>query len=203
MRALALLVVLVVGVSTAAAAEPEEVTIAADPGIVRWPTGTSLGGQVSSGKAGELVNIEGKECPSRSFRTLTWVRSTAGGAWTADVGPQTRTVLRARWGDTRSREIVVLVRPHLVLGQISRKLFRAQLLIGIRANGKRLLLQRFDRDDRAWTIVKTFVFKGSNSGWPQMTLPATVPRGTTLRLVLPRAQARPCYLAGYSNVLTT
>ncbi len=30
-----------------------------------------------------------------------------------------------------------------------------------------------------------------------------VPKGTTLRAVLPLAQAKPCYLAGYSKLIRT
>ncbi|HEU0302983.1 MAG TPA: hypothetical protein VFR32_00230 [Gaiellaceae bacterium] len=204
MRGLTL--VLVAAGATAAAsfaARADTVTISAHPLVVRWPTGTTLSGFVSSGQARELVNIEAKECPSRSFRTASWTRTTGRGAWEADIGPRTRTVLRARWGDTHSREVVVLVRPHLVLGQISRRLFRAQLLIGIDANGKRLLLQRFDAEGRAWKPVKSFVFDSPSTGWPQMTFSASVPKGATVRLALPRARAQPCYLGGYSNILTT
>jgi hypothetical protein len=203
---LALSVLLAAGAiaATAFAAGSGTVTIAADPGIVRWPNAATLAGLVSSGKAGELVNVEAKECPSRSFRTATWARTTAGGAWVAEAGVQTKTVLRARWRGVLSRNVVVLVRPHLVLGQISRQRFRVQLLLGNAANGKRLLLQRFESDNRVWSPVRTIVFRNSGSaGWPQMTFSATVPKGTVLRLTLPRAEARPCYLAGYSNLIRT
>ena len=30
-----------------------------------------------------------------------------------------------------------------------------------------------------------------------------VPKGTSIRAVLPLAQAKPCYLAGYSNIVRT
>jgi hypothetical protein len=32
---------------------------------------------------------------------------------------------------------------------------------------------------------------------------ASIPRRTLIRAVFPRSQARPCYLAGYSNLLRT
>ena len=99
--------------------------------------------------------------------------------------------------------MVVLARPHLVLGQVSDRLFRAILMLGTNANGKRLLLQWFDRENRVWRIVRTVVFRSNSPGWPQMSFSATVPKGTLLRLMLPRAEALPCYLAGYSQLFRT
>lgn len=204
MRLLALLAVLMVAVSTAAGAEPAEVTIAADPLIARWPSGTSLEGRVSSGEADEQVKLEAKQCPSRSFATLAVIRTTDAGAWVAGTDVAGMTTFRARWGQTLSREVVVLGRPHLVLSQLSRRQFRAVLLLGTQADAKRLVLQRFERDNRVWRALRTIVFRNTASpGWPQMKFTAAVPKGATLRLVLPRAQAQPCYLGGYSNILQT
>jgi hypothetical protein len=188
----------------AAGAQADAVTIAADPGIVRWPTGTSLAGQVSNGEADELVILEAKECPARSFNTVASIRTTAGGAWAAGVGAETKTVLRARWRSARSREVVVLVRPSIVLGQISRTSFRALIRLGTAANGKRLVLQRFESKSRVWKQVRKVVFRNSGSaGSPQMTFSASTPKGALLRLSLSRAEARPCHLGGYSNLLQT
>jgi hypothetical protein len=188
----------------AAGAGPDTVTIAAHPGIIRWPEGTALAGRVSSGEAGELVRIEGKECPARSFREVAFVRTTAGGTWAAEAGPETKTVLRARWRGALSREVVVLVRPHLVLGQISLTRFRAHLRLGNAANGKRLVLQWFESKSHVWKRIRTVVFRNSGpAGYPQMTISASPPKGALLRLTLPRAEAQPCHLAGYSNLLQT
>jgi len=75
---------------------------------------------------------------------------------------------------------------------------------GTQADGNRLVLQRFNRDNRVWSALRTIVFRNSGSpGWPLMKFTAAVPTGATLRLSLPRAQARPCYLGGYSNILQT
>lgn len=182
----------------------QAVTIHAYPSIVRWPDSTSLAGFVSSGRAGKFVAVESKTCGLRSFQTVASVRTTRGGAWVAtEMSVNTKTVFRARWGGVRSREVVVLARPHLVLGQRSPRLFRAILLLGTNANGKRLLVQWFDRENRVWRIVRTVVFRSNSPGYPQMSFRATVPKRTLLRLMLPRAEARPCYLAGYSNLLRT
>ena len=107
-----------------AGAATDTVTIVAGPGIIRWPEGTSLAGRISNNRAGELVKLETKACPSRSFNVAASVRTTAGGAWAAEMRAETKSVVRARWRSARSRQVVVLVRPHLVLGQISRTKFQ-------------------------------------------------------------------------------
>lgn len=191
------------GVAVAGSAA-DSVTIAATPPIVssQGPT-TALAGVVSSREAGEPVTVESMSCRARNFEVFARLRTTDGGTWSTVGYVDGRTLFRARWRDTTSPKLVVPVRPRIVLGQISRRLFRVILQLGVHANGKRLALQRFDADERAWKTVKTFVFTSPSTGWPQMTLSATVPKGAQLRLALPRAQARPCYLAGYSNLLGT
>lgn len=187
-----------------AGAATDTVTIVAGPGIIRWPEGTSLAGRISNNRAGELVKLETKACPSRSFNVAASVRTTAGGAWAAEMRAETKSVVRARWRSARSRQVVVLVRPHLVLGQISRTKFRVFFLLGNAANGKRLLLQWFESKSRVWKPIRTVVFRNSGSaGTPQMPFFATAPSDALLRLTLPRAEAQPCHLAGYSNLLQT
>jgi hypothetical protein len=120
------------------------------------------------------------------------------------MGAETKTVFRARWRSARSREVVVLVRPSIVLGQISRTKFRVLIRLGSAASGKRLVLQWFESKSRVWKQVRTIVFRNSGSaGSPQMTFSASTPRGALVRLNLPRAEARPCHLGGYSNLLQT
>ena len=195
---------LIVGVATAAGATTETVTITAIPGRLAGPGTTSLSGQVSSAKAGELVTVEAKECPARVFRKVDAVRTTAAGAWSTVASVAARTVFRVRWHGVRSRNLTVLLRPQLVLSQLSRQQFRAEFHLGVAADGKRLQLQRFEAG-RGWRVARTIVFRNrsSNPGWPVMTFRAAAAKGTPLRLSFPPAEAAPCYLAGYSNILTT
>jgi hypothetical protein len=203
MRLAVTAVVLAAGPALGFGADAQVITIHAYPSIARLYEGVIVSGTIGSAKTGQRVSLESKTCGARSFQPVASLRTTAGGAWGAEMQADTRTVFRANWSGAQSREVVVLARPHLVLGQMSQRLFRAILQLGTNANGKRLLLQRFDIRDRVWRTVRAIVFRSTSSGWPQMSFPATVPSGTLLRLTLPRAEAGPCYLAGYSNLLRT
>jgi hypothetical protein len=199
-KALGIVALLVVAAGTARATMSDGITIQATPLVARWPNwGTSLAGAVSTGAAGQPVVVQQKACGDRGFVVGATPSTAAGGAWSANVVTQGKTVFRAKWHGVISRDVVVLSRPYLVLGQIAQHEFRAILVIGSTVNDKVLRLQRFDSGGRTWKPVKTVRFGSDN----QMTFRAAVPKGTTLRLMLPRAEARPCYLAGYSNLLRT
>jgi hypothetical protein len=43
--------------------------------------------------------------------------------------------------------------------------------------------------------------KSGYGGSASATFRAAVPKGTLIQAVLPRSQAPPCYLAGYSNLV--
>ena len=197
-------VIAAVAIGAGQALPAESVTMTTTSAVVpSTQSTTQLAGVISSGEAGEPVITEQKTCRQRRLKAGSTVRTTDGGAWSTAGYVSGRTVFRARWRDAHSREVVVLVRPTIVLGQISRRVFRAILQMGVHANGERLALQRFDADQRAWKTVKTFVFESSSTGYPQMTISANVPKGVQLRLALTRAQAQPCFLAGYSNLVGT
>jgi hypothetical protein len=73
---------------------------------------------------------------------------------------------------------------------------------------KRVTLQRFDAAKRAWIDIRSVLLTDTGApqgvGWiwsGKDKLNVKVPKGTLLRATLPLSQARPCYLAGWSNLL--
>jgi hypothetical protein len=73
-----------------------------------------------------------------------------------------------------------------------------------------VLIQRFDRKRGTWVLVKKLrLVNQENAGggvfiWSSTDeFAMTVPKGTTIRAVLPLAQAKPCHIGGYSNLLVT
>jgi hypothetical protein len=187
----------------------EQVTIAARPSVVRWGTPIRLFGSTAGGRADENVTIEMKECgvPGAAFREYMSAHTTAGGAWTAETGLRTTTTFRARWGGDTSAEVTVRARPYV---QLSHR-FGRQFDVFVRALRsywrRHVLIQRFDRRLGRWVKVKRVVLtEGHATGVTATTgaeFRATVPRRTLLRAVFPRAQAQPCYMAGYSNLIRT
>ena len=187
----------------------EQVTISARPSVVRWGTSTRLFGSTASGRADDIVTIEMKECgvPGAAFRELFETHTSAGGAWTEETGLRTTTTFRARSGGDTSGDVTVRARPYV---QLSHR-FGRQFDVFVRALAsywrRHVLIQRFDRRLGRWVKVKRVVLtEGHATGVTATTgaeFRATVPRRTLLRAVFPRSQARPCYLAGYSNLLRT
>jgi hypothetical protein len=194
--------------STAAAAPLERVTIDARPTLLSARQGTTtLFGAVENRRAGEVVTIQVKDCGQRSFRGVASATTQAGGGWSTTYGPGINTTVRAMWNGAVSSQVTVRQRAAVVVDQLSARRF--EVGVGARAQfwRKRLLFQRFDRRLGTWTILKTVVLTetvGSAGGiWSSAKVTASLPKGTLVRAVLPLSQARPCYLAGYSNMLRT
>jgi hypothetical protein len=188
-------------VASAAAAAPEQVTIAAQPAVARWLQQVTLFGSVESRRADEIVTIEAKDCGQQAFRELKAARTQEGGGWSAQFSTLINTTLRAVWSGRASAPITVRARPGVLLRRRSSRRFD----LGVQAYGgavfwrKRVLFQRFDRRLGTWTTVRRVVLGSTGS----TTLRASVPKGSLVRAVLPLSQARPCYLAGYSSQVRT
>jgi hypothetical protein len=203
-RPLAVAAVVVAVLTSTAAAAPEQVTIEARPTVVRWGFPVTLSGVVDSRNAGEVVTIQANDCgpSSQFFRELDTTRTREGGTWSHQLSPLINTTLRAVWNGNTSAPVVVRQRPFVMLRQKSRGRFvvSAWGKAGSSFWRKRLLFQRFDRRVGTWATVKRVVMTEYTG---PTTFRASVPRRSRVRVVLPRSQARPCYLAGYSNLVQT
>jgi hypothetical protein len=206
-RAIAAGAVAVAVLSSTAAAVPEQVTISARASIVRTNNPyASLFGSVGSGKADELVTIEAKECGPHTnfFRAVASAQTGQGGGWSTQAFMRVTTVFRARSGDMTSPEVTVRARPAVSLIRPSGRRFEA--VAGGVGNfwRKRVLIQRYDGRLGRWLKMRSVVLtKSGYGGSASATFQVAVPKGTLIQAVLPRAQARPCYLAGYSNLVRT
>lgn len=188
--------------ASAAAAAPEQVTIAAQPTVARWLQQVTLFGSVESRRADEIVTIEAKDCGQQAFRELKSARTREGGGWSTQFSTLINTTLRAVWSGQASAPITVRARPGVLLRRRSSRRFD----LGVQAHSggavfwrKRVLFQRFDRRLGTWTTARRVVLTNTGSA----TFRASVPKGSLLRAVLPLSQARPCYLAGYSSQVRT
>ena len=69
------------------------------------------------------------------------------------------------------------------------------------------MIERFAPKTGRWLFVKRVVLtKSGGAGtmsWSEAKVSAKLARRTLIRAVLPLAQARPCYMAGYSNLFRT
>jgi hypothetical protein len=190
-----------------AAAGPlaDSVTMRARSTVLRTGEfGVGVYGTISSGAAGEYVAVTGKECgiPGAFFRALGGATTTEGGNWETSANVNTTTTLRAEWKDAKSETTVVRVRAYVRLVKQRRAYVLTVGLPVVPIDGKRVTVQRLTPS--GWKPLQTVVMKSSYGGWgEQRGLRFKVPKRTTLRAVLPLSQAKPCYLAGYSNLVRT
>jgi hypothetical protein len=163
-------------------------------------------GSISNGAEGEYVAVRGKECgiPGAFFRGIGGATTAAGGSYEASVPIRTKTTLRAEWKEAASPTVVVIPRAFISLTK-EEDGFRVGVASETQnVDGKRATVQRLT--PTGWKKLQIVVLK-AQPGYVQYAekkkLRFTVPKGTTIRAVLPRSQAGVCYLAGYSKLLRT
>jgi hypothetical protein len=185
----------------------DTVTLQPRTGIIRSSEyGVGVLGQISGGAEGEYVVVKGKECgiPGAFFRGLGGATTAAGGTYEASVPVRTKTTLRAEWKDASSTTVVVNKRAFISLTKEEDGFRVAVSSETGSVDGKRATIERLTPN--GWTRLQTVVLKAQD-GYVQYgekkKLRFRVPKGTTIRAVLPRSQAGACYLAGYSKLIRT
>ena len=124
-----------------------------------------------------------------------------------ETGMRTTTTFRARWAGDTSAEVTVRQRPYVQVSHRGGRRFDVFVRALSSFWRKQVLIQRYDRRLGTWLKVRSVVLtETAGTGITAVTsasFRASIPRRTLVRAVFPRAQARPCYLAGYSNLLRT
>lgn len=179
----------------------QRVTIAVRPAISSPATlQVTAFGTIDSGKAGESVTIQAKDCGATFFRVFAGANTEAGGTWSTFIFPRITTTLRAVWNGETSNEVVFRQRAFLGLRQLSATRFSVGPGYGTRFAGKLITIQRFDQRLGRWAKIRVVRVTGDGFG---MKFTLRVPRGTRIRAVFPNSQAGPCYLGGTSPVIRT
>jgi hypothetical protein len=218
----ALLAALAVGAafgSVTTSASNSTVTIGVRPSIIPYLDQPEIFGAVTSGKAGEHVTVQFKQCGlyPLQFRDFLSTTTIEGGAWTLWELGQTRLQIeasgsfRAVWGNETSRAVALKMRAFVDLRRLPRGRGFYVRVAGTQSFWRqRVRVERFDTVSRKWILVRSLLLTESEGSrdYGQPILIASsenfrpaVPKGTTLRAVLPLAAARPCYLAGYSKLV--
>jgi hypothetical protein len=189
----------------------ERVTLTVLPTTISDPSQRmTIFGSVSGAKADEKVTIQFKACgllPVR-FRDAFETTTEAGGAFSlAELRPfnlRVSGVYRAVSGGEVSAEIRVQQRASVSLRPRGGGRFQAWVFGKVSFWRRYVLLQRFDRARGVWLTGRRLLLT-EQFGETVTTSPfrPAVPKGTTIRVVFPLSQARPCYLAGYSKLWRT
>lgn len=169
-------------------------------------------GAISSGAAGQYVEILGRECGKTYERSIASTQTEAGGRYRIDnpnrEPPHNYTpvysgmMFRARWNDQYSEPYLwrLPLRPTVtkIAGRRAWRLFMWTRPPGIA--GKPVELQRLSRGQ--WVRVRRarLVTTRSTVSTVEYAAVFKVPtRGLTLRVFVPSETAAPCHLAGASK----
>ena len=163
----------------------------------------TLSGTVSSGAAGENVNVDAMQCGTTSFTRVASARSAAQGAWSSAVKPAMNTSYRSSWKNATSVPFAVKVGPAVSLKRVRAGRFTASVTAAQSFVGKYVVLQRYARTRRAWKTVKRVTLRTVKAGTAptQISSAGFRARGTRrarLRLLLTQPQAGACYAAARS-----
>ena len=166
----------------------------------------TLTGTVSSGAAGENVNIDAMQCGTTSFTRVGSVRSAAQGAWSSPVKPAMNTSYRSSWRNANSAPLAVKVGPAVSLKRVRAGRFTASVTAAQSFVGKYVVLQRYVKARRAWKTVKRVTLKTVKAGTAPTQISsagfrARGTRGARLRLLLTQPQAGTCYTASQSAAI--
>ena len=180
------------------------------PAIVRWAEPTTITGGVGSGQASVDVYIDGQTCGDGRWEVVSGAHTGPGGGFTAELGAGINLLIRARAEDATSNVVKVQQRPSVTLQQRPRGTFWVNVNAGRSFWKKRVVLQRYAPSARTWRNVRSAVLADSGSRpnsafvWSETEkFRQRLPKGTLVRATLPLAQAKPCYAAGYSNMIRT
>jgi hypothetical protein len=178
------------------------------PAIVRWAQAATITGAVGSGQPNVDIYIDAQTCGDGRWELISGAHSGPGGGFTAEFGAGINLLVRARAEDATSNVVKVQQRPSVTLQQRPRGTFWVHVNAGRSFWKKRVVLQRYEPSSRRWRNVRSAVLadSGSNAGSPFIwseteKFQQRLPKGTLVRATLPLSQARPCYAAGYSNLL--
>lgn len=197
------------GNASSSATAASRVTIAAMPAVAASDHPVTLFGTVPSGRPGELVEIQAKECGQSFFRAVSTTHSQSGGRWTAEFFPGITSAVRASWKSDVSKPVFVKQRAML---RFAAKAFnRTRFVVSVVARAqfwrRYVAVERYDRDRKAWRPFRRVVLTEQNAPgsivWTSGEFTARTPRGTMLRAVLPTSQAAPCYLTSTSLTVRT
>lgn len=195
----------------------ERVTIFARPTLLGRGQTLMLYGSADTGRADEVVTIEAKDCGQSSFQGIAAVRTREGGGWSTEFvnpGVLNRGIsasFRAVWNGSASTPVMVQARAQVQLRRRDGSSSKFTVFVSGRAQfwRRQIVIERFDRRIGSWKAIKkvaltqTASHRGSPSVSSYEDFSLAIPKGTLIRAFFPLSQARPCYLAGYSQLVRT
>jgi hypothetical protein len=188
-----------------AAQPPKSVSLHTSQSVVVYGGTVTLFGSLANGQPGESVTVTEQRVPAFSgVQTLATVQTNAEGSFSLDVRPVTRTLYRASNGQTTSNTVSINVRPRVSLTRIGFHRFAVRALAARSFVGRFGVLQRWSSRMHHWVSVRRVFFtRAFPAASPTITSRAVFRArfgGARIRVLVPRSQTAPAYLAGVSNI---
>lgn len=190
-------------VAAPASAATPTLVLGVRPTSVLAFAGLTIYGSLLGGNGAQLVTFEAKECGvAGSFHVAGGATTTATGSFSnsTQLGPGVTTRYRARWRDVVSNVVIVHVAPRLDLQSNGHRLTVSVSGSGY-WRGKRITLQRFGSG--RWLTIRVVTLRETFGNGALVSARARLPKRTLVRAILPRSQARPCFLPAVSNTART
>jgi hypothetical protein len=186
----------------------ETISIGARPTVLRWGQTTMISGGVGSGQAGVDIYLESQACSEGKWEIVAGPHTDDAGRFAVEIGGGVNRLVRARAEGATSNVLTIGQRPSVTLQQRPPGSFRVHVNAMRPLWRKRVVLQRYDPSIRNWRNLRSAVLAESGAApgspfvWARTgRFRQQVSKGTLLRATLPLGQAKPCYFAGYSNLL--
>jgi hypothetical protein len=202
MYLLALLATLVVATPVAAADPSKSVSISATRAVVVYGQNVTLTGQISTQQSGQKVDVLAKPFGLSTMSALSTVETSATGQWEFLTKPTIETTYQARWTSESSPALTVKVRPMITLavvrfhGRVGT--FTTSAIAAREFAGDSVLVQRMTSFGPI--TLKRLTLNGDSTAKFNLRFRHHV--RTNIRVVMPRLQAAPGYIAGFSRVLS-
>jgi hypothetical protein len=186
----------------------ESISISAYPTVLKWGGTTTVTGGVGSGQSGIDVYLESRACDKTAWEIVAGPHTEEAGRFAVDIGAGINRLIRARVEGATSNVLAIRQRPSVTLQQRPPGRFWVHVNATRPFWQKRVVLQRYVPSSRNWRDIRSvrLTDSGSSPGSP-FTWAETekfreqIAKGTLIRATLPLSQAKPCYVAGYSNML--
>ena len=187
-----------------AAAAPPTVTLKAAPTTVTYGAATTLSGVLSTGRAGQSIDVLAQECGQTAFKKVATATTTTGGNFSVAVKPALNTNYEAKQKGATSPIAGVKVSPLLAVKKVKLGKFTISVTAAQSFVGKFVVFQRL-RSSK-WVSLKHVTLRsvvaGTNGAQvSSSTFRIKLPARLRVRAVLPLTQAGSCYLAAKSKAI--
>lgn len=191
-----------------AAPPPKSLSLNISQSIAVYGRAVTLFGSVANGQPSEAVTITEHQLPSFSgvdVRAVATVQTNTEGSFSVVVRPVTHTLFTASTGQTTSNTVSVNVRPRLSLTRRAPHRFLLRAFAARSFVDRYGVVQRWSLRTHHWiSLRRVFFTRAFPTVSPTITSRAVFRArlgGARMRVLVPRSQASPGYIAGVSNVL--